>query len=103
MSYSVSRRTQEIGIRMALGARTLAVQRLIVRQGMKLSLIAVAIGLPLAFAAAKFSSSLLYGVRPHDVANPSAVPVALLAVGIARPAGSVPASLAGGSYQGAQV
>ena len=45
MSYSVSRRTQEIGIRMALGARTLAVQQLIVRQGMKLSLIAVLIGL----------------------------------------------------------
>jgi len=82
MSYSVSRRTQEIGIRMALGARTLEVQQLIVRQGMMLSLIAVAIGLPLAFAAAKYSSSLLYGVQPHDVATFTVVPIALLAVAL---------------------
>jgi len=82
MSYSVSRRTQEIGIRMALGARTLAVQRLIVRQGMKLSLIAVVIGLPLAFAVAKYSASLLYGVQPHDVATFTVVPIVLLVVAL---------------------
>ena len=83
MSYSVSRRTREIGIRMALGAQTGAVQRLIVRQGMTLALIAVAIGLPAALAVAKLSASLLYGVRPHDVATFVSVPLFLGAVALA--------------------
>jgi ABC-type antimicrobial peptide transport system permease subunit len=82
MSYSVSRRTREIGIRMALGAQTGAVQRLIVRQGMTLALIAVGIGLPAALAVAKLSASLLYGVRPHDVATFVSVPLFLGAVAL---------------------
>ncbi|HEY6412976.1 MAG TPA: FtsX-like permease family protein [Edaphobacter sp.] len=80
MSYSVSRRTREIGIRMALGAQIGAVQRLIVRQGMTLALIAVAIGLPAALAVAKLSASILYGVRPNDVATFVSVPLFLAAV-----------------------
>ena len=80
MSYSVSRRTREIGIRMALGAQASAVQRLVVCQGMLLTLIALAIGLPAAFAVAKFSTSLLYGVRPHDVVTFTVVPLFLAAV-----------------------
>jgi ABC-type antimicrobial peptide transport system permease subunit len=82
MSYSVSRRTQEIGIRMALGAQLAAVQRLIVNQGMRLTLIAVAIGLPAAFAASKFATSVLYGVAPHDAITFTVVPLSLVAVAL---------------------
>ena len=77
MSYSVSRRTREIGIRMALGAQTGAVQQLIVHQGMLLTLIAVVLGLPVSLAMAKFSTSVLYGIRPHDVVTFTAVPLFL--------------------------
>jgi predicted permease len=82
MSYSVSRRTQEIGIRMALGAQIAEVQRLIVGQGMRLTVVAVAIGLPVAFAISKFATSILYGVQPHDAATFTVVPLALLAVAL---------------------
>ena len=82
MSYSVTRRTREIGIRLALGAQFSAVQTLIVRQGMRLTLIAVAIGLPAAFALAKFSTTLLYGVRPHDAVTFTLVPIFLTTVAL---------------------
>ncbi|HZY64011.1 MAG TPA: ABC transporter permease [Edaphobacter sp.] len=82
MSYSVSRRRQEIGVRMALGAQIAEVQRLFVGKGMKLVVIAVAIGLPTAFAVSKFASSVLYGVRPHDLFTFTAVPLLLLAVAL---------------------
>jgi predicted permease len=82
MSYSVSLRTREIGIRIALGSQLSAVQRLIVRQGMMLTLIALAIGLPAAFAVAKFSTSILYGIRPHDPATFTAVPIFLALIAL---------------------
>jgi predicted permease len=82
MSYSVSRRTREIGIRMALGAHAGGVQRLIVRQGMLLALIGVVLGLGAALAVAKFSSSILYGVRPHDVVTFTVVPLFLTAIAL---------------------
>jgi ABC-type antimicrobial peptide transport system permease subunit len=82
MSYSVSRRTREIGIRIALGAQIGAVQRLIVRQGMVLAAVALALGVPAALLLAKFSSSFLYGVRPHDVATFVTVPLFLMAVAL---------------------
>jgi len=82
MSFSVSRRTHEIGIRIALGAQLNAVQQLIVRQGMVLAAIAIAIGLPVAWAAAKLSSSLLYGVRPHDTVTFLTVPLFLAIVAL---------------------
>jgi predicted permease len=82
MSYSVSRRTHEIGIRIALGAQLNAVQQLIVRQGMVLAAIAIAIGLPASWAAAKLSSSFLYGVRPHDTVTFLTVPVFLAVVAL---------------------
>jgi len=82
MSYSVSRRTREIGIRMALGAQTAAVQRLIVRQGMLLTAIALVIGLAAAWAAARLFTSILYGVTPHDLVTFIAVPLFLTAVAL---------------------
>jgi ABC-type antimicrobial peptide transport system permease subunit len=82
MSYSVSRRTREIGIRLALGAQTSAVHRLIVGQGMLLACIALAIGLPIAFALAKFATSILYGVRPHDAVTFTIVPLFLVATAL---------------------
>jgi predicted permease len=82
MSYSVSRRTREIGIRIALGAQIGSVQRLIVRQGMLLTIIALALGVPVALLAAKFSSSFLYGVHPHDLITFVTVPLFLLGVAL---------------------
>jgi predicted permease len=82
MSYTVSRRTKEIGVRMALGARAADVQTMVVRGGMRLALVAVALGLPLALAAAKLTTSLLYGVKPWDVATFTLVPLLLIAVSL---------------------
>ena len=82
ISYSTSRRTREIGIRIALGAQLGAVQRLILRQGLVLTGLAVAIGLPAAWAAAKFSGSFLYGVRPHDAVTFTVVPLFLALVAL---------------------
>ena len=81
INYSVTRRTREIGIRMALGAERANVQRLIVRQGMALTLIALVIGLPIALMGARFLSSFLYGVRANDSTTFVLVPlfVALVA------------------------
>jgi predicted permease len=80
MSYSISRRTREIGIRIALGAHVGAVQRLVIRQGMLLTLVAVVLGLWAAWVVAKFAASLLYGVRPHDLATFTLVPLFLAGV-----------------------
>lgn len=66
ISYSVARRTREIGVRLALGARRDEVFRLVVRQGMTLALAGGMIGLLGAFFATRFLGSLLYGVQPTD-------------------------------------
>jgi predicted permease len=80
MNYTVSLRTREIGIRMALGAPASGVRRLILRQGMQLTLIALAIGLPAALFIAKLFNAILYGVRPHDLFTFTVVPFFLAAV-----------------------
>ena len=82
MSYGVSRRTREIGIRMALGARPGSVERLIVRQGMILASIAMALGWPAAWMLSKVSSSFLYGIQPHDPLTFSVVPLLLAAIAL---------------------
>lgn len=82
MSYSVSRRMREIGIRIALGARPGAVERLFLRQGLVLTSIAVALGWPAAWILAKVAASLLYGVQPHDAVTFTCVPLLLVAVAL---------------------
>jgi len=69
ISYSVARRTHEIGIRMALGAERSDVLELVVRQGMLLTLIGLIAGLPIALGLTRFLKSLLYGVNPNDAAT----------------------------------
>lgn len=69
MAYSVSQRTAEIGVRMALGASPGDVLRLILREGGLRLLIGLAIGLTLAFFAAKLQTSSLYGIQPTDPAS----------------------------------
>jgi len=80
MNYWVSCRTREMGIRLALGARVSAVQWLIIRQGMWLTLIGLAPGLAAAWALSKFAASILYGIEPHDLATYIAVPLFLALV-----------------------
>jgi len=77
MSYSVSRRTREIGIRLALGATRSGLQGLIVKQGMWLAGIAVVIGVPLALMVARVARSFLYGIEPYDAVTFATVPVFL--------------------------
>ena len=80
MAYSVSQRTREIGIRMALGAQGRDVLKLVTGQGMMLTLIGLAIGLVLAFIVTRILSSLLYGVSATDAMVFAGVPVLLAAV-----------------------
>jgi predicted permease len=82
MSYSARRRTREIGIRMALGARTGGVLRLVARQGLALAGVGVAIGLALSLAISRFAASLLYGVGATDPVTFIVVPALLLAVAV---------------------
>ncbi|HEX4285189.1 MAG TPA: ABC transporter permease [Terracidiphilus sp.] len=83
MSYSVSRRTREMGIRMALGAKSGTLERLVLRQGLLLSLIAVALGWPAAWMLAKLATSFLYGIQPHDALTFVVVPPFLVMIALA--------------------
>ena len=83
MSYTVSQRTQEIGVRMALGAQLASVRTMILGQTLKLTLIGVAIGLAGAFVVARFLTSLLFGVGTYDPVTFLGVASLLVAVALA--------------------
>jgi putative ABC transport system permease protein len=82
MAYSVEQRTQEIGIRLALGADTSSVRRMILGQGMRLAIIGVVIGLAAAFGLARLIATLLYGVTARDPLVFLLVPTVLTAVAL---------------------
>jgi predicted permease len=89
LSYEVTQRTREIGIRMALGAQPPDVLRIVVRQGVGLSAIGAIIGILVALGATRYLASLLYGVRPFD--PPTFLAVALLLTLVAPAACYIPA------------
>jgi putative ABC transport system permease protein len=89
LSYVVSRRTREIGIRVAIGAGRGRVLRMVLGNGVSLALIGIAAGLVLAFGVTRLLSGLLHGVQPADPATFVAVAAALVAV--AALASAVPA------------
>jgi putative ABC transport system permease protein len=82
MAYSVSQRTQEMGIRMALGAQHRDVVLMVLRQGTSLALLGVVLGIGIALAVTRSLSYFLYGVSPFDPLTYSVVALVLLAAGV---------------------
>jgi len=89
MSYTVSRRTSEIGIRMALGAQHATVIWLVLRESLRLILVGMLAGLPVALLSMRLLSSLLFGLKPADPATIGLAVVVMLAVAVT--AGYIPA------------
>lgn len=82
MAYSVEQRTQEIGIRLALGAGSQTVRNMVVWQGMRLALTGVAIGIAAAFALTRMLQNPLFGIRAHDPVVFLAAPATLCVVAL---------------------
>jgi predicted permease len=89
IAYSVSTRTHEIGIRVALGAESGDVLKMVVRGGFKLAGFGVGIGIVAALVSTRYLASLLYGIKPSD--PPTFATVALLLIGVALLASYIPA------------
>jgi putative ABC transport system permease protein len=89
MAYAVQQRVREIGIRIALGAATANVRRMVIRQGLLLVIAGIAIGLTAAYFLSNLLASVLFGVQPRDAAVFAGVPVILILVAAA--AVSIPA------------
>jgi len=83
LSYSAGQRTQEIGVRMALGAERRDVLRLVIAEGIRLTIVGVMIGIVGALSFARVLGSLLYGVKSNDPAILVAVPILLASVALA--------------------
>jgi predicted permease len=89
MSYTVSRRTREIGVRMALGAQRTQVLGMVLNEGLKLVLIGIVIGIPVALLSTRVFSSMLFGLSPAD---PLSMLIVIAVLGsIATLAGLIPA------------
>ncbi len=78
LSYTVAQRSKELGVRVALGARTGQIVGMVVREGLLISAAGIAVGLIMAFFASRALQSFLYGVSPVDAWSYAAVPVVLL-------------------------
>jgi ABC-type antimicrobial peptide transport system permease subunit len=89
LSYGVASRTNEIGIRMALGAQRKNVLWLVLREALLLALIGVALGLPVVFAVTRLAESLLYSLTPADAFSLGVAAISLIAVAFV--AGYLPA------------
>jgi ABC-type antimicrobial peptide transport system permease subunit len=89
LSYAVTQRTEEIGVRMALGATSREIMLSFGRRGLSLTLTGLAVGLVLAAMASRLMTTLLYGVRPDYL--PTVAVVSLILVGVAAVACFVPA------------
>lgn len=83
MAYNVTQRTQEVGVRLAIGAREQDILRLMMRQGAWLACLGIGAGLVLAFVASRFLASFLFGVGPRDPATFAVVSLVLLAAALA--------------------
>jgi putative ABC transport system permease protein len=83
MSYGVAKRTQELGVRMALGARRTQVVGMVLRQGMRTTAIAIVIGLAASFAATRVLEAELFGVSATDPLTFAVVPLALVLIALA--------------------
>jgi putative ABC transport system permease protein len=82
MAYSVAQRTQEIGIRLALGAESGSVRNMVIAQGMRLAVIGIAIGVASSFGLTQLLASFLFGVKPWDPLAFTLVPAILAAVAL---------------------
>jgi putative ABC transport system permease protein len=82
LSYSVSQRTRELGIRLALGAQSRDVLRLVILQGMKLTALGIVLGLAISFVLVRLISSLLFGITAYDPATFSLMSVVLIGVSL---------------------
>jgi predicted lysophospholipase L1 biosynthesis ABC-type transport system permease subunit len=82
MSYSVEQRTREIGVRMALGADSGHIRRLVVWQGLRLALLGIGVGIPAGLVLARLLVSLVYGLKPADPVVFGGVSVLVVAVAI---------------------